>query len=94
MYTQITKYFEPILSKYQFWFRKGYSAQQCLLTTIEKWGVSLDQNGTCAAFLAYLSKASDCSSHDLLIGKLHVYGCNILSLKLLNFYLYSGHQHV
>ena len=31
MYTQMDKYFDSILSKYQFGFRKGYSAQQCLL---------------------------------------------------------------
>ena len=29
LYTQLNKYFDPILSKYQFGFRKGYSAQQC-----------------------------------------------------------------
>ena len=29
LYTQMNKYFDPILSKYQFGFRKGYSAHQC-----------------------------------------------------------------
>ena len=38
MYTQMNKYFAPILPiKYQFRFRKGYSAQRCLRTMIEKW---------------------------------------------------------
>ena len=45
----MNKYSYPILSKYQFGFRKGYSAHQYLLTMIEKWRVSLDQNGTCTA---------------------------------------------
>ena len=36
LYIQINKYFDPILSKCQFGFRKGYSAQQCLLTIIQK----------------------------------------------------------
>ena len=34
MYTQMNKYFDHILSKYQFRFRKGYSSQQCLLIMI------------------------------------------------------------
>ena len=67
MYTQINKYFDSILSKYQFGFRKGYSAQQCLLIMIEKWRASLDQNGTCAALLTDLFKAFDCSPHDLFL---------------------------
>ena len=37
LHTQINKYFDPILSKYQFGFRNRYSAQQCLLTMTEKW---------------------------------------------------------
>ena len=32
----MNKYFDPILSKYQFGFRTGYSAQQCLFIMIEK----------------------------------------------------------
>ena len=49
MYKQMNKYFDSILSKYRFGFRKGYSAQQCLLMMTEKWRASSDQNGTCAA---------------------------------------------
>ena len=29
-YTHMNKHFDPIVSEYQFGFRKGYSAQQCL----------------------------------------------------------------
>ena len=94
MYTQLNKYFDSILSKYQFGFRKGYSAQQCLLAMIEKWRVSLDKNGTCAALLTDLSKAFDCLSHDLLIAKLHAYGCDLQSLKLLSSYLNKRYQRV
>ena len=78
----MNKYFDPILSKCQFGFRKGHSAQQCLLTMTEKWRDSLDQNGTWAGLLTDLI-AFDCLPHDLLIAKLHVYDCDLPSLKLL-----------
>ena len=61
---------------------------------IEKWRASLDQNGTCAALLTDLSKAFDCLPHDLLIAKLHAYGCDLPSLKLLNCYLRNRRQRV
>ena len=88
------QYFAPILSKYRLAFRKRYSTLQCLLTMIENWRVSLDQNGTCAAFLADLSKAFDCLPHDLLIARLHAYGCDFPSQKLLNSYLHNRHQRI
>ena len=93
LYTQMNKCFGPILPKYQFGFRRGYSAQQCLLTMIEKWRAFLDRNETCAAFLTDQSKAFDCLPHDLLIAKLHAYVCNLPSLKFLNSYLGNRHQH-
>ena len=33
---QITIFIDPLLSKYQCGFRKGFSAQQCLLAMLEK----------------------------------------------------------
>ena len=44
---------------------------------------SVDQNGTCAALLADISVALGSLPHDLLIAKLHAYGYNLPSLKLL-----------
>ena len=37
LYDQISNFFEDVFSKYQCGFRKGYSAQHCLLVMIEKW---------------------------------------------------------
>ena len=88
----MNKYIGPIFSKCQFRFGKGYSAQQCLLIMTEKWRASLDQNGTCAALLTDLSKAFDCLPHDLLIAKLHAYGCDLPSLKVLNCYLLNRRE--
>ena len=41
---------------------------------------SLDKNGAYAALLTDLSKSFDCLPYDLLIAKLHAYGCELLSL--------------
>ena len=59
---------------------------------IEKWGKTLDKNGSCGALLTDLSKAFDCLHHDLVIAKLHAYGFDFPSLKLIYNYLYNRQQ--
>ena len=66
--------FDDILSKFQCSFRKGYSAQQCLLYMMKEIRKIGDSNGVLAAVLTHLSKAFDCISHELLLAKLHDYG--------------------
>ena len=58
-------FFENILSKYQTGFRKGFSPQSCLGKITEKFKKSLDQGGEYAPLLTDLSKAFDCSPHNL-----------------------------
>ena len=53
----------------------------------EIWRKSLDKGGAFGALLTDLSKAFDCLSHELLVTKLHAYGVDIPSLKLLHSYL-------
>ena len=36
LYNQVQTYFDNILSKYQYGFRKGFNAQHCLVSMIEK----------------------------------------------------------
>ena len=74
MHEQMDEYFKNILSKFQCGFRKGYSAQQCLLLMVERLRRSRDNKGVFAAVLTDLSKAFDCIPHDLLIAKLCAYG--------------------
>ena len=58
-----------------------------LLPMIEKQRESLDSGGNFGALLTDLPKAFDCLSYDLLIAKLHAYGLDMPSLKLLHSYL-------
>ena len=66
------------------WLQKGLYA---LIFLIERCGKSLDNKGYGGAVLIDLSKAFDTLNHDLLIAKLHAYGFDIKTLKLLHSYL-------
>ena len=57
MFKQISEYFEPISLKFQCGFRKGFSAQHCLLSMLEKWKTALDNKKTFGALLTNFSKA-------------------------------------
>ena len=61
---------------------------------IKKWRKSHDEGGAFGALLTDLSKAFDCLPHKLLIAKLHAYGVDILSLKLLHSCLTEQKQGV
>ena len=92
MQNQIYPYLNKIFSKYQCGFRKGFSAQHCLIAMIEKWRQSLDSGGQAAAVLTDLSKAFDCIDHELLIAKLNAYGFDNSSLTFISTYLYKRKQ--
>ena len=61
---------------------------------IEKWRESLDQGGAYEALLTDLSKALDCLPHELIISKLHAYGEDMSSLKLINSYSSKRRQKI
>ena len=92
MNKQLSIYFEEILSKFQYGFRKGFSTQHCLLLMLEKWKRAVDNNKVFGALLTDLSKAFDCISHDLLIVKLNAYGLSLPALKLVHSYLQNRKQ--
>ena len=58
----------------------------------EKIKQARDKNKTCAAVLTDLSKAFDCLKHDLLIAKLHAFGFDYKSLRVMYTYLNNGVQ--
>ena len=93
MFKQISEYFEPILSKFQCGFRKGYSAQHCLLAMLEKWKSAVANKETFGALLTDFSKAFDCLNHDLLLAKLNAYGFSLPALRMIQSYL-SNRKHL
>ena len=93
MQRQINDYIANHLSPYLCGYRKGYNTQQALVSPlIEKWKKILDDKGFGGAVLMDLSKAFDTLNHELLIAKLHAYGFNRDSLKLINDYLSNRWQ--
>ena len=88
LYNQLQTYFD------QCRFRKGFNAQHCLVSMIEKWKESVDSGGAFGALMTYLSKAFDCLHHELLIAKLDAYGFDIKSVKLIQQYLSKRKQRI
>ena len=91
---ELNNYFDRILSKYHFGFRKGHSAQYCLILLIEKLKRHLNENNMFGMILTDLSKAFDCIPHDLLIAKLEAYGLAMSSLRIIYSYLTKRKQRV
>ena len=87
MQKQLCLFIDQYLSSSLCGYRKGYSPQYALVKLIEKWKISLDQQGFAGAILMDLSKAFDTINHQLLLAKLHAYGMNKDSLNLILSYL-------
>ena len=63
----MSDYFNDVLSKFQCGFRKGFSAQNCLLYRKETIRKTRDNHWVFAAVMTDLSEAFDYISHKLLI---------------------------
>ena len=94
LYSQISSHMETKLAVNLCGFRKGHSAQHCLIVMLEKWRATLDKKGFSGMLLTDLSKAFDSLSHDLMIAKLDAYGFDYTSVKLIHDYLVNRHQRV
>ena len=71
---------------------KGFNAQHCFLSMIDKWKKATDNNKAFGALLTDLSTAFDCICHDLLVAKLYVYGFSLPALKIIKDYLLNRKQ--
>ena len=87
MFKQISTFIEMNISQYLCGFRKGYNTQHALMKLFDKLNKNVDQGIKVGIFMMDLSKAFDCISHELLLGKLHAYGLDKPSLKLIHSYL-------
>ena len=94
MYQQLYEHFNSILSPKQCGFRKGYSAQHCLMVMLEKFKESRDKGEEFGGFFRDLSKAFNCIDHNLLVTKLSWYRITPTSLKLIFSYLINRPQGV
>ena len=94
IYDQNQLFFDSLLSKYQCGFRRGYNAQHCLVSLIEEWKKSVDNDTAFCALLTDLSKAFDYLPHELFIAKLDAYSFDKSSLKLIQNYFSNRNQRV
>ena len=83
---------DPLLSKFQCSFRKGYGAQECLLVMTEHWKSAVDKGMVFGALLTDLLKVFDCLLHELAIAKLNAYVFSLAALKLVQSYLSKRQQ--
>ena len=91
---QIRVFFEQFLSPHISGFRKGYSCQNVLLRFVEICKSKLDNKQVYGTLLTDLSKAFDCLPHGLLISKLHSYGVDRGSCRLIWSYFCGRMQRV
>ena len=66
MYNQLYDYFDNILFPSQCGFRKGYTAQHCLLIKIKKFNEAFGRRNELGAVQADLSKVFDYINHHFL----------------------------
>ena len=89
---KITIFIDPLLSKFEYGFRKGYFAQDCLLAMLELWESAVDKGKVFRALLTNLLKTFDFLSHELIIAKLNAYKINLAALNLVQSYLSKRKQ--
>ena len=93
MFKQMSEYFGgSFFSKYQCRFRKGFGAQHCLVSMLEKWKSATDNKKWFRALFKDLSKAFGCLLHDLLIVKLNNYEFNMSAFRFVHSYLKNRMQ--
>ena len=81
-----------ILSKYQFGFRRHHSTSTALLDSFNQWYSNMDRGLINIFAFLDLKIAFDTIDHEILIKKLHMYGVEQHSLKLLESYLSNRSQ--
>lgn len=96
VHNSLVQYIEEhnILPPLQSGFRKHYSTCTALLKVTSDIARSMDQSQVILLALLDFSKAFDSLDHNLIIAKLHYYGCNDIVLKWFSNYLNGRTQCV
>ena len=92
--TKLHHTLRSIFRNFKLGFRKGFYPQNYLVAIILKFRNSLDQGDAYTALLTDVTKALICLLHDLIISKLHVYGFDMTSLRLIQSYSTDRYQRV
>ena len=94
MFKQMSSFYEDILCKCQYSFRKGFSKQQSLILLLEKSRIAVNKSEVFGALLINLSKTFDCLNHDLPIEMPNTYSFTSSTFRLIHKYLSSKKQRV
>ena len=94
LHDSLSSFTDKVLSKFVSAYRKFYSSNHVLLKLIEEWKKSLDDKSIIGAVLMYLSKAFDCTPHDLLVANVHAYGLSMDAITFIYSYMKRRKQGV
>ena len=94
LHDSLSSFTDKILSKFVSAYRKFYSSNHVLLKLIGEWKKSLDDKSIIGAVLMYLSKAFDCTLHDLLVANVHAYGLSMDAITFIYSYMKRRKQGV
>ena len=93
-YNQLYSFFHELFDNMLSAYRPKYGCQHVLIKLIEDWKQALENEENVGAIFMDLSKAFDCISHRLLLGKLHAYGVSEEACALIKSYLQNRKQRV
>ena len=92
IYNQLPVFLIRFFLKYQCRFRKGFSAQRCLIKLLEQWKKSTGQGLVFGALLTDLPNRFNCLSNELLVAKLSVYRIEDFAVTFISNYLINRNQ--
>lgn len=94
MTQQFSQYVLPLLSPFQFAYKKNHSTETALMYIIENWKMAIDSRQIVAAVSLDLSAAFDSIPHELLLRKMSAYGMSTNGVNLMRSYLVERYNKV